>query len=239
MFSKIKNKNCGENLRLIQSCKLSSMVYRTKIHTTLKQIPIRLDNDIAGVINKLQDGSISISFRGYCNIIELRHILDIREKHLENSDLIIHKGFYNRFMEMEDKISNVLDGEIDKCGDLIFSGHSMGGSLALIASYNYLNRYYEEEKIIRCHIFGTPKTGNKNFINYLSKNLDELVCVEIDKDIVPKIKLNSKLDGMTNILSIKDSYKYPMYDLIFNHSCTNYYYQLMNQEFQNGCDLYL
>lgn len=87
----------------------------------------------------------------------------------------IHWGFYNQFNELKPNLDDIVEKYVKKMNDIheptpkiIFSGHSLGGALATIASTYYGLKYPCTD--ITCITFGSPRVGDSKFA-YLFDNI--------------------------------------------------------------------
>jgi len=89
-----------------------------------------------------------------------------------DKDILVHRGFHNQFMAIEDKLTAYVDNEKENVDDIYFIGHSLGMACATLAAL-YYTHYLNNTKIkIHCHSFGGPRVGNKEFINFYAQQTD-------------------------------------------------------------------
>lgn len=109
--------------------------------------------------------------------------------------MLVHKGFrdiYDAFKDdiLEDINSIATDVKVSR---IVFAGHSMGGSIAMLSAVD-ISRYIREKRSgnprIEVHTYGTPKTGNKAFLQSLPK---DSYIVRHPFDVVPLVNLNDLL----------------------------------------------
>lgn len=111
----------------------------------------------------------------------------------------VHRGFLKHYQGLHDLIysdvKNVLEsGNVNK---IIFTGHSMGGSIAMLACISSMQQFQLDADIVQCHTFGTPYTGNRDLLNLLPSNT---FVVRHVADIVPLIALNSELTALDGFI---------------------------------------
>ncbi len=70
----------------------------------------------------------------------------------------VHRGFYRAFMQVRDEIAANLE---HIAAPTIFTGHSLGAAMALMAAVMWSPQ--------EVHVFGCPKTGNKDFVRRLTR----------------------------------------------------------------------
>lgn len=94
----------------------------------------------------------------------------------------VHRGFYRQFIGLFSKIDKIVKSHLQSGGNLLCVGHSLGSSLATIASLNYGRQYPRQVFYVGC---GTPRVGNQAFaddfdqcvqLRYRLKNARDPVC---------------------------------------------------------------
>lgn len=78
----------------------------------------------------------------------------------------IHRGFKKQYLTLFDKFKD----ELLNADDVICMGHSLGGALAVLCSYDIKHNYPNVQKLA-CYTFGSPRVGNTSF----QKEFDKLV----------------------------------------------------------------
>ena len=114
-------------------------------------------------MNISTDGRKIISFRGSDSIgdwvrINLYFELDYNNPlGCTGKNVLIHRGFTEAYLEAYRVIAHELENE----DNVVFTGHSMGGALAMLSCLNYINDYPDRKaKVVT---FGSPRVGNINF----------------------------------------------------------------------------
>lgn len=121
------------------------------------------------------DRMAMLAFRGTrrSEFSNLRNDIDIR--HLPFiGNVFVHHGFFRSLMAIWPDIEDVLKG-IDK--PVWYSGHSLGGAMALLATLL--------RRPVATHVFGAPRVGNESF----ARLIDHLpvACYINCCDIVPRL----------------------------------------------------
>jgi len=163
-----------EILQASYICKLS---YRNLKLENLNECPILRDYDKYDTIydDKIyilhNNNKINICFRGSYTFKDFLINFNICQKKYIKDDIKVHAGYLNFYLNIKDSIKNRICEIIQKhnISDIIFTGHSLGGSIATIASYDSTN--YINNINIKCITFGAPKVGNKNFIDEYNKKI--------------------------------------------------------------------
>lgn len=132
-----------------------------------------------------------IVFRGTESTKDVMIDMDVRTTELEeDSGIQVHEGFYRQYNSVSQEIDNFI-AQSDH-STIVTVGHSLGGSLATLATY-YLSKKYADKKII-CHTFGSPRVGNKNFVNALKELNSDMWRVYNFGDPVPMIPITCRFD---------------------------------------------
>lgn len=101
--------------------------------------------------------------------------LDIRQKEKSEQfkNAMVHRGFSRQFYAIENKMNEFLKLYRNEYDTLTFTGHSLGGALATIATFHYIHDFADEEHppLITCHTFGSPRVGDKNFSRLFEKQV--------------------------------------------------------------------
>lgn len=128
--------------------------------------------------------SIYIIFRGTESIRDFLVDLDVRTHELDNSGLV-HDGFYRQFHSVYPDILENINNNLDK-NNINITGHSLGGGLSQICSYELMNRY--PEKNITCYSFGSPRVGDYKLINNMKFKSWRVYNFEDPVSMVPMTK---------------------------------------------------
>ena len=86
----------------------------------------------------------------------------------------------------------------------IFTGHSMGGSVAALMLYNAMvNNYLTEKNSPALITFGMPRTGNEDWVIDFNSRIKNIFRVERDGDIVPSLPysiINNKYRHLSGLI---------------------------------------
>lgn len=96
-----------------------------------------------------------IVFRGtQCDLKDIVTDLDVRHEQLQGRHGIkVHRGFYEQYLAVHMQLADFLDGaEFER---VVAVGHSLGGALAVLATFQGLAR--------EAVTFGCPRVGDKAF----------------------------------------------------------------------------
>ncbi len=108
-------------------------------------------------------GMAVICFRGTKQIKDWMTNLDIKPVAVRNprTGAIVgnmHEGFHDAYKSVHDDIAARLEGYEDL--PLYVSGHSLGGALAVVATW-----YQSSERLAACYTFGAPRVGDQALID--------------------------------------------------------------------------
>ena len=96
----------------------------------------------------------------------------------------MHTGFAEAYCSVQGDLDHLLKPHLGK--RVIFTGHSLGGALAMVAAYFS----YSPRELVRVITFGQPRVGNAGFRDHYNFLLGDLTLrVVNDIDIVPRLPL--------------------------------------------------
>lgn len=113
----------------------------------------------------------------------------------------IHNGFYNQFLGLKDKIDNNIDNMCNK--EIYFTGHSLGGALATIASLYYSVKY--KKLNISCITFGSPRVGNERFTYLFDVYVKKSYRYINRYDPIPCIPFSKNFNHVKGCLCLEDN----------------------------------
>lgn len=140
------------------------------------------DQDCQAVFWRSRD-RLYLTFRGTTSKKDIITDLDIRRLCIKDK-IKVHTGFFKQFVSVEKLIRECLDRNKDAT-ELFIAGHSLGGALSYIAAAHF-GEMYPDFKVV-CHTFGSPRVGNKAFVDWFNKNVHEHIRVINKHDPVPMI----------------------------------------------------
>lgn len=82
----------------------------------------------------------------------------------------MHTGFHNAFKSAESEIRRRLDGEEVKDLPLYITGHSLGGALAVVATW-----YLDSQRLAACYTFGAPRVGDTGLLGWFKSPIYRIV----------------------------------------------------------------
>jgi predicted lipase len=137
---------------------------------------------------KTGDNSMTVAFKGSSTPKDILNLMDVRyhEFSFSNSKMYIHNGVLKMFKSIENELSShILGNPISTHNKYItFCGHSLGGSLAMLAAAYYGNLSVNNIGI-SCHTFGAPKIGDSRFIEWFKNGVNDSIFINTSNDIVP------------------------------------------------------
>mgnify|MGYP002130041045 CR=1 FL=1 len=130
-----------------------------------------------------EEEEILIGFRGTINNIQ-QWTSDLDVKYTKWYNGKVHSGFFDRFNEIKSPTMAFLrkaQKELPN-GDIIISGHSMGGAVATLFA-SHLKEFNIHPRFV--YTYGSPRVGDRAFAQYVDKQFgDRLMRVMNDWDMV-------------------------------------------------------
>jgi hypothetical protein len=149
-------------------------------------------------LTKLVEASrtLFVSFRGSTNLQDFVNNLDFRLVPLDTpqSKVRIHAGFHRRFRLIEASLKEAVHAQSDRFDRIIVTGHSLGGALASIASVYLANMV---QKNVYCVSFGSPRVGNREFVDLFRKSVSGSRRFVNSGDPVPSIPMEAFYEHAT------------------------------------------
>ena len=110
----------------------------------------------------------------------------------ERGDHKVHEGFYQAFQAVEALIRKDLDNPEHASLPLYITGHSLGGALAVVATYCLAS-----DSIAACYTYGAPRVGNRAFGLDIKPPIYRVVNAA---DLVPRLPPSFFIEGLTLLL---------------------------------------
>ncbi|KAL8554142.1 hypothetical protein ACS0TY_002385 [Phlomoides rotata] len=110
----------------------------------------------------------------------------------EGTDVLVHRGIYEAAKGIYDQFMPLIKQHLDRFGDrakLQFTGHSLGGSLALLVNLMLLTRnQLKPSSLLPVVSFGAPFVfcGGQRILDQLGLDDNHVHCVMMHRDIVPR-----------------------------------------------------
>ncbi|GMH44780.1 hypothetical protein BSKO_12732 [Bryopsis sp. KO-2023] len=108
---------------------------------------------------------------------------------------LVHNGFLESWTAsgvnhvVLDRLRGIIESPKFDRGDLrvIVTGHSLGGAVAVLASYDIVKYCGVESDSISCYTFGAPRVGNHAFVKCYNSVVPDTWQIINDHDIVPRL----------------------------------------------------
>ena len=107
----------------------------------------------------------------------------------------IHEGFWNAYRSIRAELFRAIEGAIDsKHEPIFFTGHSLGGALAILAAYD-VNLHFHSRFVrpISVYTFGSPRVGNYMFAKMYNEKVPWTYRVTLDGDM--EVRLPAGMTG--------------------------------------------
>lgn len=116
----------------------------------------------------------------------------------------VHKGFHEAFNDAQPDIENLLEREDVSELPLFVTGHSLGGAVAVMATW-----YFARDKLAACYTFGAPRVGNHEFNDGFKTPIYRVVNAFDPVPMVPPADntiwfFRSILKALAKVLSVFD-----------------------------------
>jgi len=157
---------------------------------------------------KEKERAVYFIIRGTDTIEDWQVNFDLRTGSLTDANkLNIHKGFLRQFQSIEPFMSRVLTEHRSEYDKIIVTGHSLGGSVATIATLHF-NEMFAGEVPIYLYTFGCPRVGDVRMNAYFKthlKTFDACWRVYDIEDPVPMVPVRSEFQHLEcNTLCLHD-----------------------------------
>ncbi len=172
----------SEMSTLINEVMFGSHQVKVSSHETILEFTDIIDWHLKVAIFDYEETSIVI-FRGtgpIINWVENLHF-NLVDFNYQGVDVKIHAGFKSAVEKLQLFISKNTKNKI------IYTGHSLGGALAILAPYICNTR----EKVVSVYTYGQPRPGDESFAFLITSTLDDRYFRVTDRhDYVPHIPLS-------------------------------------------------
>ena len=110
---------------------------------------------------------------------------------LQGKKILIHEGILTAFNSVREKLKISIDQLLKNSGHEVktieICGHSLGGALASIAVLQCRLWFPNKEISIKCVTIGSPRVGNKNFVDEFTKSVTKSWRIVNGSDPVPNV----------------------------------------------------
>lgn len=180
--------------KILQSCVRSKGIY------------LKNQGNENMMVNRYNN-TLYVCFKGCSSVGDFLNSIDIRNCKIHGETVGIHNGFCEKYKSMQHTILFEVLNEL--CGeypitDVVFTGHSAGGSIAQIVSL-FMAEELADIKT-HCYTIGTPKTGDVFFKQALEDELDKdkLLRLETHNDLICLLPMQSTFQHAGDVLIMKD-----------------------------------
>ena len=110
----------------------------------------------------------------------------------KGENIMVHSGFYEAFNMVKSQLSSDLEKEENRNLPLYITGHSLGGALAVVATY-----CLSSDQIAACYTFGGPRVGNLAFGKSIKPPIYRVINAA---DLVPRLPPSYLIEGITLLI---------------------------------------
>lgn len=184
------------------------------------------------VIVQRNGSCVYVSFKGCSTITDFVSSVDIRSCRINGEKVGIHNGFCERHKSLKDE---VWYGVLENCmshniTDVVFTGHSAGGSLAQIGAL-FSSDLMDDNIKLHCYTYGSPKVGDACFKDAIEEVVkdDKLVRIETFYDIVCLLPMQQGFQHVGKLLILGGSQGKPASHDQFFHLYHNEYLEFVKE----------
>lgn len=162
----------------------AEIAYYDNAHLHAKNILMYINNNLVEGYVFREKERLYITFRGLDSLQDCFNCVNAIPKQLE-SGLFVHAGYHNCYQSVKDYIIQTVKTNTD-IDNIVFIGHSMGGSISTMAAFDIKNKF---NKDVSCITFGSPAIGNNEFVKRFNKNINHSFRITNRYDLVPSIPI--------------------------------------------------
>lgn len=136
---------------------------------------------------------VVLAFRG-TEVTQMADIkADLNAVITDDKGQSIHTGFLNAFGEICFEVKEALD-TLDDEAIVYVTGHSLGGALAMVATYKLA-----DERTAACYTFGSPRVGGTEFAETVKTPVYRVVNAA---DVVPRLPPGLLVELLVDVLRL-------------------------------------
>jgi hypothetical protein len=165
------------------------------------------DTNTAEAFSWIQDKTLHIIFRGTDELPDFKADIELNRTCLfpdEDKKILVHEGFLRYFKSLEKKITEVINNNLDNIDVIHFQGHSLGAGMSTIASYYYGKQFKNKKKILN-YTIGSPRVGNKHFVNLYNDFVTENIRIANNKDPITLFPISSLYYHVDNYIYLMNN----------------------------------
>lgn len=165
------------------------------------------DANTAEAYSWIQDRTLHIVFRGTDEIPDFKADIELNRTCLfpdEDTKILVHKGFLRYFKSLEKAITEEINNNLDNIDVIQFQGHSLGAGMSTIASFWYGRNLKNKKKIIN-HTIGSPRVGNKHFVDLYNDIITENIRIVNNKDPITLFPISALYYHVDNYIYLMNN----------------------------------
>ena len=156
------------------------------------------------------ENKLVVCFRGTESIADILTDLKISQVTfiVPNLEILecpqVHRGFYEQFYSVQNDLEKHIKEYLKKNKDapIIFTGHSLGGALATLASLYF--QMLLPELTVSCVTFGSPRVGDSTFVKLYEEHVKETYRYVNDNDPVPCIPTSWRFQHIPGLIWLNE-----------------------------------
>lgn len=198
--------------------KICRLTYVDKYEFKDFQLTARFENKgthTQGLFGVAYGNTAVIAFRGSEEtgiadwITDLKFMQQVYPYGENDKNIKVHYGFIDAYKSVRDAV--LKQAESTPHQRLLLTGHSLGGSLAMLAALDI--RYNHPDKDIVCYTFGSPKVGNTEFVKSYNKRVPKTYRIVNLSDSVPGLPPLGDYDHCGELCEVGESLSITLMDV--------------------------
>jgi hypothetical protein len=151
--------------------------------------------EIVGQVWLFNDRRLFVVFRGTASFMD--GLLNSRLSHTTDFSGLgkVHAGFESRYRRMKRQIDKIINSSMGSLDKIIFTGHSLGGAIAMLAALDFAKRNSNLKPDVIT--FGSPKVGDKAFGEFFNFYIKSYARIVVDHD--PVVALPPRFLGYDHV----------------------------------------
>ena len=176
-----------------------------------------------------QDDVLWVVYRGTKHASDFAQDMNMTQSPFRKDGVMVHKGFLQIYVRIADFLAETLSRKKDSVKTILLTGHSLGGSLAMLSLYDAVALYSKTHRVVS-YTFGCPRVGNQAFVDQLRSRPNICYRVANTSDVFPQVPLPITL----NVVHPTHPFFYNHYGKLFSFTDNR-----LNYTLNHAIDTYL
>lgn len=195
MSSYIYANSCIDNINTKLSHNTKNLIYGD-LQLPDNLIFVKNVKDRAILLNVKNTNLYILSIRGTITNHDMIDDLDAKQTLYYDLDkqvidkAYVHHGCYNNWIELHydyNEIWNLLPNN----SELAITGHSQGATHAIFTTVAYQRKQIHKNVKLMCYIYGSPRFGDNNFIEYIDNHIKNVWTIINEGDMITNLPFST------------------------------------------------